>query len=139
MDVRRKRMERAKLAPCASGGNALNDRGGIIFQARPKFPDTLFRAGSDQPAPSRKETRMIPLGDASRRPVRMPVVTLAIIVVNVLVFLLELAGGDAFINQWAFVPADLSAGRNLITIFTAMFMHAGWLHIGGNMLFLWVF
>jgi len=82
---------------------------------------------------------MIPIGDASRRPVRMPVVTVAIILVNALVFLLELAGGDAFINQWSFVPADISAGRHLITIFTAMFMHAGWLHIGGNMLFLWVF
>jgi membrane associated rhomboid family serine protease len=67
------------------------------------------------------------------------VVTLAIILVNALVFLLELAGGDAFINQWSFVPADISAGRHLLTIFTAMFMHAGWLHIGGNMLFLWVF
>jgi membrane associated rhomboid family serine protease len=82
---------------------------------------------------------MIPIGDASRRPVRVPVVTLAIILVNALVFLLELAGGDAFINQWSFVPADISAGRHLLTIFTAMFMHAGWLHIGGNMLFLWVF
>jgi len=82
---------------------------------------------------------MIPIGDASRRPVRVPVVTLAIILINALVFLLELAGGDAFINQWSFVPADISAGRHLVTIFTAMFMHAGWLHIGGNMLFLWVF
>ena len=82
---------------------------------------------------------MIPIGDASRRPVRLPLVTIAIILINALVFLLELAGGDAFIYQWSFVPADIVAGRNLITIFTAMFMHAGWLHIGGNMLFLWVF
>jgi len=82
---------------------------------------------------------MIPIGYASRRPVRWPIVTLAIIVVNALVFLLELAGGDAFINQWSFVPATISSGHGFITIFTAMFMHAGWLHIGGNMLFLWVF
>jgi membrane associated rhomboid family serine protease len=82
---------------------------------------------------------MIPLSDVDRRPLRFPIVTALIIVANALVFLLELAGGGTFINQWAFVPAQIVAGRNLITILTAMFMHAGWLHILGNMLFLWVF
>ena len=82
---------------------------------------------------------MIPLGDASRRPVRFPIATVTIIVLNAIVFLLELANGDAFINRWALVPAQIVAGRNLITIFTAMFMHAGWEHILGNMLFFWVF
>ncbi len=82
---------------------------------------------------------MIPLGDASRRPLGFPIVTVFIIVVNALVFLLELAGGDAFITRWSLVPADIVAGRNWITILTAMFMHAGWEHILGNMLFFWVF
>ncbi len=82
---------------------------------------------------------MIPIGDASRRPVHLPLVTISIILINGLVFLLELSGGDAFINKWSFVPAHIVAGRDWVTIFTAMFMHAGWLHIGGNMLFLWVF
>jgi len=82
---------------------------------------------------------MIPLGDADRRPLRFPLITTLIIGANVLVFLLELAGGDAFINQWSLVPADIVAGRNWITILTSMFMHAGWLHILGNMLFFWVF
>jgi membrane associated rhomboid family serine protease len=82
---------------------------------------------------------MIPLGDADRRPVRLPLVTIAIIVVNTLVFLLELVGGDAFINQWALVPAEIVAGQGWITILTAMFMHASWLHIIGNMLFFWAF
>ena len=82
---------------------------------------------------------MIPLGDADRRPLHFPVVTAVIIGVNALAFLLELAGGDAFINQWSLVPADIVAGRNWITILTAMFMHAGWMHILGNMLFFWVF
>src|SRR5512136_1310775 len=82
---------------------------------------------------------MIPLGDADRRPLRFPLVTVVIIALNAFVFLLELGGGDAFINQWSLVPADIVAGRNWITILTAMFMHAGWMHILGNMLFLWVF
>jgi len=54
-------------------------------------------------------------------------------------FLLELTGGDAFINQWSLVPAEIVAGRGWITILTAMFMHAGWMHIIGNMVFFWAF
>ena len=82
---------------------------------------------------------MIPLGDADRRHLRFPLVTTVIIVVDVLVFLLELAGGDAFINQWSLVPAEVAAGRGWITILTSMFMHAGWMHIIGNMVFFWAF
>jgi membrane associated rhomboid family serine protease len=82
---------------------------------------------------------MIPFGDASRQPRRFPVITTAIIVVNALVFLLELKGGDTFVNQWSVIPADIVAGRGWITILTAMFMHAGWLHIIGNMVFLHAF
>jgi len=82
---------------------------------------------------------MIPLSDASRRPSSFPVVTTAIIVVNALVFVLELMGGDAFIKQCSVIPADIVAGRHWITIVTALFMHAGWMHIIGNMVFLWAF
>ncbi len=82
---------------------------------------------------------MIPLGDASRRPLRFPIVTTMLIAANALFFMLELIGGDAFINRWLLVPADIMAGRNWLTILTAMFMHAGWAHILGNMLFFWVF
>ena len=82
---------------------------------------------------------MIPLSDASRRPSSFPVVTTAIIVVNAIVFVLELMGGDAFVKQWSVIPADIVAGRHWITIVTALFMHAGWMHIIGNMVFLWAF
>jgi membrane associated rhomboid family serine protease len=82
---------------------------------------------------------MFPLGDASRRPANAPVVTRAIIAVNVVVFVLELANGEPFIKQWSLVPADITAGRHWMTILTAMFMHGGWEHIFGNMLFLWAF
>jgi membrane associated rhomboid family serine protease len=82
---------------------------------------------------------MIPLSDASRRPCAFPIVNVLLIAACAVVFTLEVALGDAFINRWVFVPAQLVAGRDWITVITAMFMHAGWLHIGGNMLFLWVF
>jgi membrane associated rhomboid family serine protease len=82
---------------------------------------------------------MVPLGDASRRPARVPVVTAGIIVVNVVVFVLELMRGDAFVTQWAAVPAQIVSGHHWITILTAMFMHGSWSHIIGNMIFLWAF
>lgn len=82
---------------------------------------------------------MIPFGDASRRPRRSPVITTAIIVVNALVFVLELTGGDPFVQTWSVIPADIVAGQHWITILTAMFMHGGWAHIIGNMLFLHAF
>ncbi|MFI5303440.1 MAG: rhomboid family intramembrane serine protease [Nitrospiria bacterium] len=82
---------------------------------------------------------MIPLGDASRRPNHFPIVTLVIILANALVFLLELIGGEVFVNKWAVIPADLISGHHWINILTAMFMHGSWLHILGNMIFLWTF
>jgi membrane associated rhomboid family serine protease len=82
---------------------------------------------------------IIPLADASRRPRSFPVVTIAIIVMNVIVFLLELAGGDAFVTQWSLIPAEVVAGHRWITVLTSMFMHASWSHILGNMIFLYAF
>ena len=82
---------------------------------------------------------MIPLADASRRPIHFPIMTLTIIGVNAFAFVLELMGGDAFINYWSLVPAQIMTLHGFITVFTSMFMHAGWEHIIGNMLFFWVF
>lgn len=84
---------------------------------------------------------MFPIGDdnSSRRTV--PLVTYGLIVLNVLFFFVELSGGDAFIMRWAFVPSRFLANPvgDFLTLFTSMFMHAGWVHLGGNMLYLWIF
>jgi membrane associated rhomboid family serine protease len=69
----------------------------------------------------------------------MPVVTASIIAVNALVFIFELVGGEAFVTKWSLVPANIVAGKDWITILTSMFMHGGWSHILGNMVFLWAF
>jgi membrane associated rhomboid family serine protease len=82
---------------------------------------------------------VIPLSDATRRPVRVPVVTISIIVVNFIVFFLELQGGDAFVMKWSAIPAHITAGHDWITVLTAMFMHGSWSHILGNMVFFWAF
>jgi membrane associated rhomboid family serine protease len=84
---------------------------------------------------------MFPIGDDNSARKIFPIVTYALIVLNVLFFFVELSGGDAFIEKWAFVPARFVANpvADSLTLFTAMFMHAGWLHLGGNMLYLWIF
>jgi membrane associated rhomboid family serine protease len=80
------------------------------------------------------------------------VVTIALIVLNVLAFFLELSKPqgalEAFVTAWGVVPREYSAGRDLAptiplpfwtTLFTSMFLHGGWAHLGGNMLYLWIF
>ncbi len=84
---------------------------------------------------------MFPIGDddSSRR--TFPLVTYALIALNVLFFFVEQSGGDAFIGKWAFVPSRFVANPlgDGLTILSSMFMHAGWVHLGGNMLYLWIF
>ncbi len=84
---------------------------------------------------------MFPVGDDNTQRRTTPYVTFALVGLNILVFLIELSGGDQFIQDWAFVPSRFSANpeANAATIFSAMFMHGGWLHLFGNMLFLWIF
>jgi membrane associated rhomboid family serine protease len=82
---------------------------------------------------------MIPLRDASRTPVRFPVVTVSLIAVNVLAFVWEVGSDEAAIIRWAVVPAELRRGHAWITPFTAMFLHGGVMHIVSNMVFLAVF
>jgi membrane associated rhomboid family serine protease len=64
-----------------------------------------------------------------------------LIALNVLFFFVEKSGGDAFIVKWGFVPSRFLANPfgDVRTLFTSIFMHAGWVHLGGNMLYLWIF
>src|SRR5579859_2118565 len=82
---------------------------------------------------------MVPLGDASRRLSRWPVITLLLIAVNAYVFFQELTYGDKFVMYWSVVPRHITHGYGWITLLTAMFMHASWSHIIGNMIFFWAF
>ena len=89
---------------------------------------------------------MIPIRDSIRSK-RFPKVNLALIIINIAIFIYELGlsshGLQQFVNQYGAVPARVMTGEGAINtilpMFTAMFLHGGWLHLGGNMLFLWVF
>jgi membrane associated rhomboid family serine protease len=84
---------------------------------------------------------VFPIGDDDSSESTVPIVTYALIALNVLFFLVEGSGGNAFVEKWAFVPSRFLAhpAADCPTLFTSMFMHAGWLHLGGNMLYLWIF
>jgi len=89
---------------------------------------------------------MIPLHDENPTR-RFPIVTVALIIANLAVFVYQVSLPDAqllsFFTTWSFVPARYFANPlaplQIATIFSAMFMHTGWVHISGNMLYLWIF
>lgn len=87
---------------------------------------------------------MIPIRDDNPTHIT-PVMTYLLILVNILVFLFQILLGsnnDAFVYQFALIPADvtnMASPSAIVNIFTSMFMHAGLAHIGGNMLYLWIF
>jgi membrane associated rhomboid family serine protease len=78
---------------------------------------------------------------------RLPVITWGLIGVNIIVFFFELMEGpnlDQVFFQFGLVPAYVTAGTygpryEIVPFLTSMFMHSGWLHIGGNMLYLYIF
>jgi membrane associated rhomboid family serine protease len=87
---------------------------------------------------------MIPLRDENPTH-NTPIITYFLILINIGVFLFQMmlgASNEAFIYQFALIPADvtsLASLESVFDIFTSMFMHAGLAHIGGNMLYLWIF
>ena len=88
---------------------------------------------------------MIPLADEIPRR-RAPVITVALLALNVVVFLYELAlGADAqgLLMSLGAVPAAIASPVEnplaFLTLFTSMFLHGGWTHLIGNMLYLWIF
>ena len=84
---------------------------------------------------------MLPIGDDNTSRRSVPMATYVLVILNVLFFFVELNSGNAFIEHWSVVPRRLLANpaSDFLTIFTAMFMHGGWLHLLGNMLYLWIF
>ena len=84
---------------------------------------------------------MMPIGDDNSARMTTPVVTMALIVINVIAFLFEVMqpNPESFIRTWGTIPAELTRGEDLETLLTSMFLHGGWAHLFGNMMFLWTF
>ncbi len=95
---------------------------------------------------------MIPISDVGVSRHRFPYVNVTLIAINAIVFLYELTLGDRnlfqFYMAYGVVPIEFTTGRDIppfgppeqwMNIFSSMFIHGGWLHFGGNMLYLWIF
>ena len=96
---------------------------------------------------------MIPIGDENVQGGPPPLVNWVLIAANIAAFLLELSQPSekalqSFITAWGVVPREYSSGHDIApliplpfwsTLVTSMFLHGGWMHLGGNMLYLWIF
>lgn len=86
---------------------------------------------------------MIPIDDQEVRGAGPALVNWALVIINILVFIymitLDQGSQQAFIDQYGVIPAEIMQGQDLHALLTSMFLHGGWLHLIGNMLYLWVF
>lgn len=81
---------------------------------------------------------MLPLYD-EHRPTKTSIVTIGLIFLNTLIFLLVFKNLNVVILQFGLIPEKILSGKEVWTLITAMFLHGGWVHLIGNMWFLWVF
>lgn len=84
---------------------------------------------------------MFPIGDTNRPGRIYPWVNYLLIAANIVVFLVTIgqANPEAFLYRWGAIPAQITAGEAWHTLVTSMFLHGGWGHLFGNMLFLFIF
>lgn len=86
---------------------------------------------------------LFPIGDDQVRGGHYPLISYIFIALNVIVFFFEVnmppAQLETFIFEYGSIPAETTRGQDLYTLLTSMFLHGGWMHLIGNMLFLWVF
>jgi membrane associated rhomboid family serine protease len=86
---------------------------------------------------------IFPIGDDKLDGKHYPMFSYAFIAFNVLAFLYQLTisaeGQDAFFSDFAAVPSMVTNGKGYTGLVTSMFLHGGWMHLIGNMLFLWIF
>jgi membrane associated rhomboid family serine protease len=83
---------------------------------------------------------LFPIGDDNSKRKQKPAITLWLIGANVIIFLLEWTGVIYPIEKYALIPSELASGEMPIqNIFWSMFLHGGWMHLGFNMLYLYIF
>ncbi len=86
---------------------------------------------------------MLPISDDNSQRRTTPFVTYGLIALNVVIFLYQISLSDAQLNNfllnYSVIPAHISSYQDLQTLITSQFLHGGWLHVGSNMLYLWIF
>ncbi len=82
---------------------------------------------------------IFPIGDTQVQGGYKPIISYSLIAVNIYIFYIQFTTPGNLICEYSVIPTDIMAGKSLHTLFTSMFMHGSWMHLIGNMLFLWVF
>lgn len=83
---------------------------------------------------------IFPIGDDNITGGAKPIFSYAFIGFNIIMWIVQLMSGpNLLVCEWALVPAEIVRGEDYFSFFTSMFMHGSWMHIIGNMVFLWVF
>jgi len=82
---------------------------------------------------------LFPIGDTNVKGGYKPIFSYLFIAINVVFFLIQVSIEGNLVCELATVPNDIVSGQKLHTLISSMFMHGGWMHLIGNMLFLWVF
>ncbi len=82
---------------------------------------------------------IFPIGDTQVKGGHKPIVSYTFIAINILIFLLQWTTPGNLICEYSVIPTDIILGTSYHTLITSMFMHGSWMHLIGNMLFLWVF
>lgn len=82
---------------------------------------------------------IFPIGDTNVQGGYKPLFSYSLIILNIAIFLIQLAVPGNLVCDFAAIPGDIYNGQHYYTLFTSMFLHGGWMHLIGNMLFLWVF
>jgi membrane associated rhomboid family serine protease len=80
-----------------------------------------------------------PIGDTQVHGGHKPIISYTFIVINVIVFLIQVVTPGNLICKYSAIPIDIVQGQSYTTILSSIFMHGSWMHLIGNMLFLWVF
>ena len=82
---------------------------------------------------------IFPIGDTNVKGGSKPLFAYSLIVINIIIFLIQVQVEGNLVCEFATVPSEIVAGRDWHTLLSSMFLHGGWMHLIGNMLFLWVF
>ena len=82
---------------------------------------------------------IFPIGDTNVQGGFKPILSYSFIAINIIIFLIQVSVQGNLVCEYATIPNEIVAGNKYYTLISSMFMHGGWMHLIGNMLFLWVF
>jgi membrane associated rhomboid family serine protease len=82
---------------------------------------------------------LLPIGDENVRGGKPPILSYSFIVLNVLIYIWQTRFDGQMVCELGAIPSNIANGDSIVTLFSSMFLHGSWMHLIGNMVFLWIF